>query len=125
MQEVGFAGPWGVEILSTEHRQRPLIEALALARNADLEAFRQAESGVEWCSSWHNGDSELRIQRRPVRPVLPGGLPSRLMPGTSPPATLRVGLESLCAVGDCGGDVVQRGRGEAPLLPVEGYVEVA
>lgn len=28
MREVGFAGPWGVEILSAEHRRRPLREAL-------------------------------------------------------------------------------------------------
>ncbi|WP_235343565.1 sugar phosphate isomerase/epimerase family protein [Brevibacterium sp. UCMA 11754] len=28
MRDVGFAGPWGVEILSAEHRQRPLHEAL-------------------------------------------------------------------------------------------------
>ncbi|MDX6321880.1 MAG: hypothetical protein QOF52_1738 [Propionibacteriaceae bacterium] len=45
MQQVGFDGPWGVEILSAEHRERPLTEALTLARNSALKAFRQAEIG--------------------------------------------------------------------------------
>ena len=43
MREVGFAGPWGVEILSIEHRQRPLIEALTVARDTTLDAFQQAD----------------------------------------------------------------------------------
>ena len=43
MREVGFDGPWGVEILSIEHRQRPLIEALTVARDSALEAFEQAD----------------------------------------------------------------------------------
>jgi sugar phosphate isomerase/epimerase len=43
MREVGFPGPWGVEILSIEHRQRPLIEALTVARDTTLEAFQQAD----------------------------------------------------------------------------------
>jgi sugar phosphate isomerase/epimerase len=43
MREVGFDGPWGVEILSTEHRQRPLSEALTLARDSALKAFEQAD----------------------------------------------------------------------------------
>ena len=46
MREVGFDGPWGVEILSTEHRQRPLVEALTVARDSALEAFEQAEQGA-------------------------------------------------------------------------------
>jgi sugar phosphate isomerase/epimerase len=46
MREVGFDGPWGVEILSAEHRQRSLYEALALAHDSALEAFARAdESG--------------------------------------------------------------------------------
>ena len=41
MQEVGFDGPWGVEILSAEHRRRPLVEALTVARDTTLEAFER------------------------------------------------------------------------------------
>lgn len=29
LQPIGFTGPWGVEIISDEHRQRPLEDALA------------------------------------------------------------------------------------------------
>jgi sugar phosphate isomerase/epimerase len=36
IRDVGFDGPWGVEILSAEHRQRPLLEALTLARDSAL-----------------------------------------------------------------------------------------
>jgi sugar phosphate isomerase/epimerase len=43
MREVRFDGPWGVEILSAEHRQRPLIDALTVARDSALEAFEQAD----------------------------------------------------------------------------------
>lgn len=43
LREVGFDGPWGVEILSTEHRQRPLLEALTLAHDSALEVFDRAE----------------------------------------------------------------------------------
>jgi sugar phosphate isomerase/epimerase len=43
MREVGFEGPWGVEILSTQHRQRPLTEALTLARDSALKTFEQAD----------------------------------------------------------------------------------
>jgi sugar phosphate isomerase/epimerase len=42
MREVGFDGPWGVEILSIEHRQRPLVEALTVAHDSVLEVFEQA-----------------------------------------------------------------------------------
>ena len=51
MREVGFGGPWGVEILSTEHRQRPLIEALTVARDSTLHVFEQADQGT--------GDAQL------------------------------------------------------------------
>ena len=47
MREVGFDGPWGVEILSTEHRQRPLIEALTVARDSTLHVFEQADQGTQ------------------------------------------------------------------------------
>ena len=43
IRDVGFDGPWGVEILSAEHRQRPLLEALTLARGSALRAFEQAD----------------------------------------------------------------------------------
>jgi sugar phosphate isomerase/epimerase len=43
MRDVGFDGPWGVEILSAEHRQRPLLEALTLAHESALRAFEQAD----------------------------------------------------------------------------------
>lgn len=39
MQEIGFDGPWGVEILSVEHRSRPLGEALAAAIRSARQAF--------------------------------------------------------------------------------------
>ena len=60
MREVGFPGPWGVEILSLEHRQRPLIEALTVARETTLDAFQQAdqESGLA---------ASLALGRRPAR----------------------------------------------------------
>jgi sugar phosphate isomerase/epimerase len=28
---IGYAGPWGVEIISTAHRARPLLEAMRVA----------------------------------------------------------------------------------------------
>ena len=46
MREGGFDGPWGVEILSTEHRQRPLLEALTVARDSALQVFDQADQGA-------------------------------------------------------------------------------
>jgi sugar phosphate isomerase/epimerase len=39
MQRIGFNGPWGVEIISDEHRQRPLLEALTATRATTLAAF--------------------------------------------------------------------------------------
>jgi sugar phosphate isomerase/epimerase len=39
LQRTGFAGPWGVEILSDAHRQRPLREALADAHRTAMELF--------------------------------------------------------------------------------------
>jgi hypothetical protein len=42
---VGFDGPWGVEILSVEHRQRPLIDALTVARDSAFDVFKQADQG--------------------------------------------------------------------------------
>ena len=39
LRDVGFTGPWGVEILSTDHRRRPLLEALRLAHDSAAEVF--------------------------------------------------------------------------------------
>ena len=35
----GFAGPWGVEIISDAHRQRPLQEALVDAHRTTMALF--------------------------------------------------------------------------------------
>ncbi|MCP3426557.1 sugar phosphate isomerase/epimerase [Rothia sp. AR01] len=42
MRRVGFEGPWGVEILSREHRRLPLREALTAARDSALPVLRGA-----------------------------------------------------------------------------------
>lgn len=39
IRAVGYTGPWGVEILSTEHRQRPLVDALQAAHDTTVQAF--------------------------------------------------------------------------------------
>lgn len=39
MRELGFNGPWGVEILSNAHRRLPLIEALTVARDSALRTL--------------------------------------------------------------------------------------
>jgi sugar phosphate isomerase/epimerase len=39
LQQIGFGGPWGVEILSDVHRRRPLPEALADARTTTMASF--------------------------------------------------------------------------------------
>ncbi|BAK35371.1 hypothetical protein MLP_23570 [Microlunatus phosphovorus NM-1] len=39
MRDIGYTGPWGVEILSSEHRQRPLWDALRAAYSTALQAF--------------------------------------------------------------------------------------
>ena len=43
LRGMGYEGPWGVEILSAEHRARPLREGLALARESALRAFALAD----------------------------------------------------------------------------------
>ncbi|MEZ3161165.1 sugar phosphate isomerase/epimerase family protein [Microbacterium sp. BWT-B31] len=43
LREMGYTGAWGVEILSAEHRARPLREGLALSRDSALRAFELAE----------------------------------------------------------------------------------
>jgi sugar phosphate isomerase/epimerase len=42
---VGFDGPWGVEIISHEHRARPLDEAVRMAYETTVEAFAAADVG--------------------------------------------------------------------------------
>lgn len=44
MREIGHEGPWGVEIISEEHRQRPLDEAARVARETTLEVFAAADA---------------------------------------------------------------------------------
>lgn len=44
MREVGFGGPWGVEILSIEHRALPLRDALIRARDTALACFDEASA---------------------------------------------------------------------------------
>lgn len=39
LQAIGFNGPWGVEILSQEHRARPVLEALRAAHSTALSSF--------------------------------------------------------------------------------------
>ncbi|WP_284980565.1 sugar phosphate isomerase/epimerase family protein [Arthrobacter sp. efr-133-TYG-118] len=39
LQAIGFKGPWGVEILSEQHRTRPIREALESARSTALACF--------------------------------------------------------------------------------------
>jgi sugar phosphate isomerase/epimerase len=39
LQAIGFKGPWGVEILSKQHRTRPVREALESAYSAALSCF--------------------------------------------------------------------------------------
>jgi sugar phosphate isomerase/epimerase len=39
LQAIGFNGPWGVEILSEQHRKRPVREALESARSTALRCF--------------------------------------------------------------------------------------
>lgn len=44
LRELGYTGPWGVEIISDEHRARPLEEALELARSSTLQTFARADA---------------------------------------------------------------------------------
>jgi sugar phosphate isomerase/epimerase len=39
LQRIGFAGPWGVEIISEAHRRRPLQEALVDAHRTTIALF--------------------------------------------------------------------------------------
>lgn len=44
MTDLGWSGPWGVEILSEAHRAKPLTEALDTARDTTLRSIRLAEA---------------------------------------------------------------------------------
>ena len=39
LQQIGFPGPWGVEIISEAHRRRPLQEALVDAHRTTMALF--------------------------------------------------------------------------------------
>jgi sugar phosphate isomerase/epimerase len=39
LEQIGFAGPWGVEIISDAHRQRPLQESLVDAHRTTMALF--------------------------------------------------------------------------------------
>ncbi len=39
LQGIGFSGPWGVEIISDEHRARPLAESLVDVYRTTLAQF--------------------------------------------------------------------------------------
>ncbi len=43
IRDVGYAGAWGVEILSAQHRQRPLQDALVAAHDTTVAAFARAD----------------------------------------------------------------------------------
>ncbi|WP_375432695.1 sugar phosphate isomerase/epimerase family protein [uncultured Friedmanniella sp.] len=45
LRTIGFDGPWGVEILSIDHRRRPLLEALTAAYASAASTFTRAEPG--------------------------------------------------------------------------------
>jgi sugar phosphate isomerase/epimerase len=44
LQQIGFAGPWGVEILSDAHRRRPLQDAVADAHSSATALFDGAST---------------------------------------------------------------------------------
>ncbi len=46
VHRAGYRGHWGVEIISEQHRQRPVREALTLARAATLQALEAADALV-------------------------------------------------------------------------------
>jgi sugar phosphate isomerase/epimerase len=44
IRQLGFDGPWGVEIISDQHRARPLPEAVQVAYDTAVSAFNHAEN---------------------------------------------------------------------------------
>jgi sugar phosphate isomerase/epimerase len=47
LQQIGFAGPWGVLILSEAHRGRPRHEALVDAHRTTMALFRSLTPDTE------------------------------------------------------------------------------
>jgi sugar phosphate isomerase/epimerase len=47
LQQIGFAGPWGVEIISEAHRRRPLQEALVDAHRTTMALFDSLTADAE------------------------------------------------------------------------------
>lgn len=45
MRDIGFDGPWGVEIISAEHRARPLEEAVQVAYETGLRTVKAGLAG--------------------------------------------------------------------------------
>jgi len=52
LQQIGFAGPWSVEILSETHRRRPLQEALVDAHRATMALLDNLTAHREQTGSW-------------------------------------------------------------------------
>jgi sugar phosphate isomerase/epimerase len=50
VRSAGWTGPWGVEIISEEHRQRPLMEAVADAYRATMNQFAIADQTLRAAS---------------------------------------------------------------------------
>jgi sugar phosphate isomerase/epimerase len=44
LRQIGYDGPWGVEILSAEHRRRDLLDGLRQARESALASFAAADA---------------------------------------------------------------------------------
>jgi sugar phosphate isomerase/epimerase len=47
LQQIGFVGPWSVEIISEDHRRRPLQEALTDAHRTTMTLFDGIARGEE------------------------------------------------------------------------------
>jgi sugar phosphate isomerase/epimerase len=64
IQQLGFAGPWGVEILSEAHRRRPLQESLVDAYRTTVAQF-DALLGVDPLGSASDAGRSSPPRRRP------------------------------------------------------------
>jgi sugar phosphate isomerase/epimerase len=47
LQNLGYQGPWGVEILSNKHRKLPVREALQTAYSTTLQCFPRSVAGTQ------------------------------------------------------------------------------
>jgi sugar phosphate isomerase/epimerase len=52
LQQLGFAGPWGVEIISEAHRRRPLQQALVDAHHTTMALFDSLTVDTEQNGLW-------------------------------------------------------------------------